>query len=223
MEENEDILQQPLRVETVKYTVHEIFEPTDKDMKIEYPELSGMTEFDNMPNNDIKFCWYFGCKSSPFFGLPDETEKVNSVREAYGADYLEIKQAVDIIKDIYSSEIIAGINRMKIFSPALRSRANAMLTKILDNMDKAINIQEEQLMAMDSSGKKAFISLSVDVANNLPNIVNQLEGGFSLSKAIKKNNKLQGNNTTGNPLNVESKNLMDKIVSVGNNDDEEIF
>ena len=90
-------------------------------------------------------------------------------------------------------------------------------------MDKAINIQEEQLMAMDSSGKKAFISLSVDVANNLPNIVNQLEGGFSLSKAIKKNNKLQGNNTTGNPLNVESKNLMDKIVSVGNNDDEEIF
>lgn len=223
-DDNEEIID--VDIKPVEYTVQDIFTPIDgKDMKIDYPELVSMEEFDNMNNADIKFCWYFACKSSPFLGqgISDEERLFNSIQEAYGKDYLANKTAVSLLKNEFSSEILAGINRMKILSPSLRSRANAMMSKILDNMDVMINIPKSNLIAMDSGQKKSFVSLCVDVSNNLPHVINQLEGGFSLSKASnKKKQGLQtgGNNTSGNPLSTETDNLMDSIVSTANDKDE---
>ena len=64
----------------INYKLKAVFEPTDRDMKIEYPELADMPEFSNMPNADIKFCWYFGCKSSPYFSDDDsDSERLFSI------------------------------------------------------------------------------------------------------------------------------------------------
>lgn len=216
----------PLDVEIkpVEFKVKDIFSPVDnKDMKIEYPELSTMQEFDNMSNADIKFCWYFSCKSSPYVGkgVSDDVRLFNSVSEAYGKDYLSNKTAVLLLKGQFTPEILAGINKMKILSPSLRSRANAMMSKILDNMDVTINIPTTDLMAMDSGQKKAFISLCVDVANNLPGVINQLEGGFSISKTTGK--KTQRGTQAGAPLKEDNSNFMDLIVSESDDIDDEIY
>ena len=200
----------------VDYEIQSIMHPVEgKDMRIAYPEINEMEEFNTMPDADIRFCWYFACPSSPYSsGLTDEDRLFSSVRDAYGENYYTNKAAMALMKNEFSAEIIAGINRMKIISPSYRSRANAMLHKILDNMDILINVPKSQLLVMDSSQKKAFVSVSVDVANNLPNIINQLEGGFSIAKSQAKKNKA-GTKVGASIGGSQGDNLMDKVVSSG--------
>lgn len=206
-----------------KYIVHDIFVPSEKDMRIEYPELNDMPEFNDMPDADIRFCWYYACKSSPFVnkGYVDRDRMYFSIKEAYGENYTSNKQAMALFVGEFSQKIIDGINRMKNFSPGIRSRANSMIERIMSNMEMVVMLDATEMMVMSAAEKKAFISLCVDVSNNLPVIVNQLEGGFSVSKSNKAKKEAAKATATASAGQNSSDNLMDRVVSLQEEDEDE--
>lgn len=160
----------------------QIFTPTGRDMRIEYPELLDMEEFNSMPNNDIKFCWLYACRSSPYLSMPEEVKIDMCLKTAYGNNFFEDRTAMLIKKGDIPEAIAMGINKMKTFIPSVRHDANKIMMEMFGNLKKMIKIDDDEFIAMEMDEKKQYVSMCKDVSATLPTIVQQLEIGFSVKK-----------------------------------------
>jgi len=42
---------------------------TDKDLRVEYPELDSIPEFKGMNKKEVKLCWMIGNRTSPIYNM----------------------------------------------------------------------------------------------------------------------------------------------------------
>jgi len=61
---------------------------TDKDVKLEYPDLAELEEFKDLNSKQIRLCWLIGNRTSPIYRLSNKKERVQKALElTYGKDF----------------------------------------------------------------------------------------------------------------------------------------
>jgi len=181
-------------VEEVEYKL--FHSDTDRDLKLEYPELAGIEEFKKLTSSELRLCWLIGNSSSPIFNLK-RTEKIKEAMETvYGMGRIESKP--DLLKlyhfkngeaDI-PENVLNGINRMLHFNPDNRLRAKLLSQYMFDVMNKIVVVDKATLLTMDMDDKKKYAELMIKVNSELPKMIDTLESGFGIKLVSKKTGKI---------------------------------
>jgi len=167
---------------TKKTFEYKIFEPTKKEMKVQYPELSEMEEFASMTDKDIRFVWYYACQSSDISKIPDKQSRMKmALKSAYGDDWFKFNTAQKIAAWEFPEYITIAINRMAKFSPEARGRGKAMIERLFDNYERIVDVDPELFETWSPSERKSFVQLGVEMSDALPKVIQQLERGFAVS------------------------------------------
>lgn len=177
-----------------------IFAPSTKDYRIEYPELNEIDEFQELSDSELKFCWWYACKSSPILDRESSDRCIIAAEKAFPKNN-RIGDTYKRLRDGNFDPIIsAALKRMSSFDEEKRNKAAKMIKQILNNYETLIEVEKEQLEIMEFSEKKAYVEMTKNITDVLPRIIEQTERNFGVSQKAKKN------------INTDM-NLMDSIVS----------
>lgn len=162
-----------------------VFKPTDKDLKVEYPELAKTPEFIDLTDKELRFVWYYSNPTSPIAGKQKKAKLIESINMAFNGQIdedLKLKLVNGKIPDYLN----AAIERMKLVSTSIRTQAKLYLNQAFDNIQKIIHIDPEILEGLDYSQKKHYLELMLKVQDELPKLVDKIERGFSVIEIPKK-------------------------------------
>lgn len=164
-----------------------LFFVTDKDLKIEYPELARIKEFKSLNSKELKFVWYHSNRTSPFYKVvQSERDKILlCIKEAFKVDVRgELESYLNkYISGNFPSTVKVAMERMERFRPSERLRAKISTEKVFSNMEESLIISSEleEAMKTDIELRKKYVELSIKVAQEMPGIVEQMEQGFGIS------------------------------------------
>jgi hypothetical protein len=186
-----------------------IFLPVaNKDMKGEYPELMQVEEFQMLTDVELRFVWLLGNKTSPFC-LANETveqereikrEKALKASKLY--DKISDKQRDEYYKGRFGQKIHNAIQRMLLFNPSLRMRAKLMNETMFNNMEKMVQLTEEELERMTVDDKKLYGSMCKTISENIDTLLPQVENAYGVREIKRKK---------GDP-NIKEPTLMDEVL-----------
>jgi len=177
-----------------------LFEPNNRNLSIEYPELAGISEFAELNTSDLKFVWYYSNRTSPHYSDNNQTRKISKcIRESYGNSLDEDVKA-KFLSSNFPHKLKQAMKRMETFNPSLRLKAKLSVERIFDNLQRLVDIEEGDLEDMELNNKKDYVALAIKISESLPSIVRQLEEGFGVTYGTKSNT---GNN--------KGPSLMDKL------------
>lgn len=188
-----------------------LFLPSEhKDMKIEYPELAEINEFAVLTNSELILVWCLANASSPYElskAGDDKTKAVNLIKSALETSGLG-KKLSDLEKNyyltfMYPQKVKTAMQRMKLFRPSLRMKAKLMNEKMFENMEKMVDIAQEELQEMSSSDKLEYLKIVKAATENLQTLVPEIEASYGIKEVKKKS----GATTTAQPT------IMDQILS----------
>ena len=162
-----------------------LFRPTDKDMRIEYPELVKVEEFNALSSiQELKFVWYYANRTSPLF-TPRRGDVVKikaCIKTAFKGKPLTESDYKKYIEGNFPPKIKDAIAVMERYNPSARIRARIAIESIFNNLEASLELDEdmEESMNGDIDQKKKYIDLCVKVSETLPTIVAQLEEGYGI-------------------------------------------
>ena len=156
-----------------------LFEPSDRSMLIDYPELANYPEFTNISARDLKFVWYVANRTSPLI------KKAKTERVKRACDLAYDKKAIQNnprIKDIYTKQIIPenivdAIKVMASFNPDFRMRAKLLNEYSFDMLQSLIYTQSP---ITDIEDKKKQAELLIKVTSALESMVFNMESSFGV-------------------------------------------
>lgn len=61
-----------------------LFEPTGRDMALDYPELLKYPELMGLKDRELRLCWLMGNRTSPIAGYPVAKRLKAAVAQSYG-------------------------------------------------------------------------------------------------------------------------------------------
>lgn len=183
-----------------------LFLPTDgKDMRSEYPELGDISEFTLLNNAELVFVWCLGNRTSPLSNELDPKVKYRKALEWSKLDKkLDLQTNSDYLLGKFPNKISSAISRMAMFVPSIRMRAKLMSEKMLVNLERMVDVSEEEFKVMDIDEKKKFAGFAKDVTNVLDELVVSLENAYGI-KDIKRKK--------GDTAKSAQPTLMDKVMS----------
>ncbi len=162
---------------------------SNQSLRSDYPELNKNKAFIGLNKNEMFFCWYFACKSSPLIREEDPRKR------AEAAIYFSYpKDKRDQIARAYSSgnfpeKLKIAIDEMRKYEPGPRIRAKMMVEKIMQNYEKIISIEidgntefKNKDGEVDWAKKKSYIDTCSVVAKNLSLLISQSEGSFGITE-----------------------------------------
>jgi len=178
-------MEEPEEIEAVI----QLFNPTkDKDLRIDYPELAAMDEFKGMEPRFVKFCWYVGNRTSPFFLMPREEKIVKAINLLWHSSMVEKLPSVKALYNgDFSDEILAGIDRMARFIPENRLKAKILADYTFQQLQKLIVVSDVELKSMSFEDRNRYATLLTKVQRDLPGVINNLETGFGVRVVERKN------------------------------------
>ena len=183
----------------------QIFKPTNRDMRVEYPELTDIVEFNPLNNKDLRFVWFYACKSSELSTIRQDGIRLEaSVKMAYGKEWMSNSNAVSLMNGDVPDDFVIAISKMRSFIPAIRTKANKMALSMFETLEKITVIDDFTYEAMDFDDKKAYVGLAKTVSDILPNLISQIEIGFSVIKKQNDNNKEDKENLMDYVIDTES-------------------
>ena len=171
-----------------KELIISLFEPTERDMKLDYPELAEVDEFKELGARDLKFVWYVGNRTSPLAALKSEIR----VKQAYKTVYEGYNREKGLQAQLKKGEIPIrfrdAISRMAKFVPSVRLRAKLDTEYIFESMQSLIFVTPEEKLAMEGEDKKDYQALLSKISKDLPDLVSKIETGYG-AKVVHKNNR----------------------------------
>tara|TARA_R110002020_G_scaffold236386_1_gene448713 strand:- start:2603 stop:3166 length:564 start_codon:yes stop_codon:yes gene_type:complete len=169
-----------------------LFEPTSRDMELDYPELKGYKELKDLTSREIRLCWLVGNRTSPLSSYEKNKRLKAAINQVYGRASMKRKEVVAMMEGNIPERILLGIQRMASFRPSVRLRAKLINEYIFDQLQEIINVTTEEKSAMDTDEKKRYADLVIKVSSELPEIVSRMEGGYGIKvKENKENNKIK--------------------------------
>jgi len=157
-----------------------LFKPGNRNIKIEYPELSDIPEFEGLNTMELKFVWYFANRTSPHYNDTNITRKISkALKDSYG-NSIDDDLRAKYLSESFPHKIKTAIKRMEEFNPSHRLKAKLSLERIFENLQKLVNIGEEDLIEMELNNKKDYVALAIKISESMPGIVRQLEEGFGV-------------------------------------------
>lgn len=162
-----------------------LFQPQGKSLKVEYPELADVEEFDSLTSSELKFVWLYSNRTSPHYEDKNFVRKINKcVKDSFGR--LDSETLKRYQSGSFPHKIKVAAKKMEQYNPTLRLQAKLGVEKIFNNLQKLIDVSEEELKVMELSSKKDYVALAIKVSESLPNIVSQLESGFGIDSGVAK-------------------------------------
>jgi len=171
-----------------------LFLPSEgKEMKIEYPELAEIAEFAPLTNSELILVWCIANNTSPYF--LGKAENVESKMIEFVKKALEISGVGKRLNDyarneyltfMFPQKIKTACSRMKLFKPSLRMRAKMMNEKMFENMEKMVEISQEEMKEMTPSEKLEYLKIVKSASENLQTLVPEIESSYGVKEAVKK-------------------------------------
>lgn len=180
-----------------------VFKPVKGKPMIEaYPELGKYDEFKNIPDTYIRYAWYFGNRSSPFYNENSHYRKTTlCFKQAFG----KLTQGnTGIAKRLHENdvpeEIINAIERMRKFNPSIRDKALSLQEKIFEHYETIVDKFQEYIEAdaeanesdnaeegkkgkrLSIGATKDYVELTAKINKELPSLILNLEEGFGVKR-----------------------------------------
>ena len=179
-----------------------LFEPTSRDMELDYPELKDYKELKELTSREIRLCWLVGNRTSPLASYPKGKRLKAAISQVYGKASMKRKEVIAMSEGSIPERIMVGMQRMASFRPSVRLRAKLVNEYIFDQLQDIINVTEEEKMSMDTDEKKRYADLVIKVSSELPEIVSRMEGGYGIK--VKDNGER-------NKIKVSVSDVMDRV------------
>lgn len=151
---------------------YKLFPPNEQDMRIEYPELAEVEEFKNLSMQDLKFIWFYGNRTSPYFYEEEKDKMRHSVESAYGRESYD--ENLNVIPPEY---LQPAIEKMRHYNPSLRLIAKLKMEKLFDNLS---GMMDMSVSDMEMENKKQYVEFAIKISQTFPEIIRQLESGFGI-------------------------------------------
>lgn len=166
-----------------------MYEPSNRDMKIDYPELAEIEEFNILSARQLKFVWYLANRTSPIAGLEKKKRLKAAASMAWGTYHAKKEEAIEYAKGNVPDEIKAAITKMASFIPSVRLKAKLMQEYIFDKMQTIIIVSDQDMDEMDADEKKKYADLALKISSELNNVVDRMESGYGIKVKEKSNKK----------------------------------
>ena len=174
-----------------KELIISLFEPTNRDMKLDYPELAKVEEFEELGARDLKFVWWVGNRTSPLASLNPEIRVKEAYKLAYDGYSRDKKLQDQLKKGQIPVKFKDAITRMSKFVPSVRLKAKLDTEYIFDSMQSLIFISPSEKKDMDGEDKKDYQALLSKISKDLPDLVNKIENGYGVKVVHKDNRKAE--------------------------------
>lgn len=172
-----------------------LFEPSKRDMFIDYPELKEYEAFRKISKSDMKFVWYVSNRTSPIIREPKRKRIKMACELAYDARKLNVNERVKKMHDegLLPEEIIEAIEVMASFNPSFRMRAKLLTEHNFNMIQSLVYIPEVERAAMDLEDKKKYADLILKTTAAVDNMIGNMESGYGvkLKKAAKEKFELK--------------------------------
>ena len=159
-----------------------LFEPSTRDMLIDYPELKEYEIFTKISKYDMKFVWYVSNRTSPIIRVPKAKRIKQACELAYGNQRISKNEKV---KKIYeeqelSDEIVEAIQVMSSFNPSFRMRAKLLNEHNFEVLQSLSYISPEDMQGMDLDERNKLAKLVVTTSSALPKMIEAAESGYGV-------------------------------------------
>lgn len=186
-----------LQHEDVNVSDMSLFRPKSARALFEdYPELAKYPEAKELHSQDLLFCWYFACETSPIYRIKDKKGRAKqaiylaykSIKKSQGGKTLTTDEEINIENLRFSPKLASGIKMFSKFRLNPRLRAKIITERAFENLEKILNIDADDnnnfLNAdggIDYSKKKAYVDTIAKSMDILPSLIDKLEHGFGVS------------------------------------------
>ena len=168
-----------------------LFEPTGRDMALDYPELLKYPELMGLKDRELRLCWLMGNRTSPIAGYPVAKRLKAAVAQSYGRASQNKGDAKKMLEGDIPDHIVLGIKRMASFRPSNRFRGKMMQQKIFENLEELVYVSDDDKKVMDIDDKKKYADLVIKVSGNLGEMLIAMESGFGISVRDKEKGKIK--------------------------------
>lgn len=159
------------------------------DLRMEYPELAKIPEFEKLKSKEVRLCWLLGNRTSPLYKIDDKRQRLNKALETiYGQRYRENEDLDSILKGDMPQELKEGIKRMEMFNPEYRLRAKLLSQYMFETLNTMVVLSDSEIVQMDIDEKKKYTDLVVKIHSELPDMVKRLEESYGV-KTIERQTK----------------------------------
>lgn len=163
-----------------------LFKPQAGKLRQIYPELKANKKFEDIPNEEFLFVWYFACQSSLINpDLPDVIRAKTAAAEALKDP--EKKRRFSNLE--FPEKIKEAIEEMKKYNPDVRMVAKRIIQTSFNNLEKMTAIDENSFVIKDEdgnttkidwSGRKQYVDSVAKISETLPLLIAQMEHGFGI-------------------------------------------
>ena len=162
---------------------------TDGDLRIEYPELAEMPEFQGLKVKEVRLSWLLGNRTSPIYRLSKKERLIRALEVVYGSRYAENKDVQPILEGNMPAELRTAIEKMEKFNPEYRLMAKLMSEYVFNKLNDLIVLSPAEEAAMDIDEKKKYTDLVIKISSELPSMVARLETSYGAKTVERKTNK----------------------------------
>lgn len=182
-----------------------VFEPSPfKDPFDEFPELRDIEEFSALTPNEYRFCYYYANRTSEFYYTTPRNVKLSKCYDkAFGVRGSVAEKSL-YLTEAFPESVTAGISRMRLVDPDVRTQAKEMVESIFKNFQKIL--LSARTDDMDGSELKEYASTAKMINEELDGLVDKLEHPFGV-KVVK------SKNGAGSPDDT----IFDKAINLDNN------
>lgn len=167
-----------------------LFEPTGRDLRVTYPELNDIEEFEDLNASELAMCWYIGSKTSPIYKkFPASDNESKKKRIAAAIDQVFQPDSIAINKDLqsfYEGRVVPArykkaIQRFNSFDLSYRLRSRFLHQAVLKNIEMMLIVDQDDLKDMGPEDYKSYLSAASSALTMLPKLQEALEGNFGLT------------------------------------------
>lgn len=161
-----------------------LYQPSDRDMLKQYPELADYPELKDLKPREVKVAWYIGNPTSPMF----KDHKKLSERIKKSAEYVynspgsrERAEVKEMLRGQLPHHLEQAVIVMESFSLSHRLRAKYMDEYIFEQLSDIIRLDDVTKAAMDTDDKQKYARLATLVSSEMPTLIRRIEGSHGVT------------------------------------------
>ena len=174
-----------------------LFQPSSKEMRLEYPELANIDEFKMLTDKQLKFVWWFANPTSPLVDDSSISKEANE-RKRVALALIKSKLQGDLSlpdQEAYAKlhipeQVRIAIHKMQSFVPSIRMHGKIMQEKIFENYNRIVNVDVP--IGATNDQKKEYIDIAKIVSAEVPKLIGEIEDAYGIKMKRRDEEKKSG-------------------------------
>lgn len=161
-----------------------VFEPGSKPMRVQYPQLEEIEEFQPWTEAQLRFTWYWAHPSSEFATITVVRTKINSCYDkAFGKNGTNTEKAL-YLTQAWPPGMEAAFLRWRVFANEERAQAAYGYKRTLRNYDLILEVNEATVTALrkkkkleseDMKAMDAYVDITAKINKERPLLIEKIE------------------------------------------------